>query len=110
MTFHDLLLSLGIDPTVLYAGSAGGILRALSRGKIKFREIIVSPICGALAAAYLTVPAVQYVKMVNWPFPQDDAQAVLASAFLIGTCAMWIADLVLGFIARKIGHSQEPPP
>lgn len=105
MTFHDLLISLGINPAILYAGAGGGVLRALSRKKIKFREIFVSPVCGALASAYLTIPAVQYVKMAGWPFPQDDAQAVLASAFLIGTCAMWIADLVFGFIAKRLGLS-----
>ncbi|MCL4745131.1 MAG: hypothetical protein KJZ83_06915 [Burkholderiaceae bacterium] len=110
MTLHEILMAMGIDPSVLYAGAGGGALRALSRKKIKFREVFVSPVCGALASAYLTIPAVQYVKMSGWPFPQDDAQVVLASAFLIGTCAMWIADLVLGFIVRRMGLSQEPPP
>lgn len=109
VTFHDLLLSLGIDPSIIYAGGAGGALRALSRKKIRFREVIFSPICGVLAAAYLTIPAVQYVKLAGWPFPQDDAQAVLAYAFLIGTSAMWIADLVFGFIAKRLGLSHEPP-
>lgn len=110
MTFHDLLISLGINPAILYAGAGGGLLRALSRKKIKFREMFVSPICGALASAYLTLPAVQYVQLVGWPLPEDAAQVVLASAFLVGTCAMWISDLVFGFIARRLGLSQEPPP
>lgn len=110
MTFHDLLQSLGINPAVLYAGFGGGLLRALSRKKIKVREMFVSPICGALASAYLTLPAVQYVQLVGWPVPDDAAQVVLASAFLIGTCAMWISDIVFGFIARRLGLSQEPPP
>ncbi len=109
MTLHEILMAMGIDPSVLYAGAGGGALRALSRKKIKFREVFVSPVCGALASAYLTIPVVQYVKMSGWPFPQDDGQAVLASAFLIGTCAMWIADLVFGFIAKRLGLSQEPP-
>jgi len=109
VTLHEILMAMGIDPTVLYAGAGGGILRALSRKKIKIREMFVSPICGALASAYLTLPAVQYIKLVGWPIPEDSAQVVLASAFLIGTCAMWIADLVFGFIARRLGLSQEPP-
>lgn len=109
MTFHDLLQSLGINPAILYAGAGGGILRALSRKKINFREMIVSPVCGALAAAYLTLPTVQYVKLSGWPFPEDEAPAILASAFLIGTCAMWIADLVFGFVAKRLGLAQEPP-
>lgn len=108
MTFHDLLVYLGIDPSIVYAGAAGGALRALSRKKIKFREIVVSPACGVLAAAYLTIPVVQYVKLAGWPFPEDDAQAVLASAFLIGTGAMWITDIVSGFVVKRLGLSQPP--
>lgn len=46
MTLHDLLAAIGVDPTVLYAGTGGGILRALSRQRIRLREILVSPPCG----------------------------------------------------------------
>lgn len=107
MTFHDLLQSLGINPAVLYAGFGGGLLRALSRRKIKLREMFVSPICGALASAYLTLPAVHYVQLLGWPVPDDAAQVVLASAFLIGTCAMWISDLVFEIIVRRF-RPKEP--
>lgn len=108
MTFHDLLQSIGINPAVLYAGAGGGILRALSRQKLKIREMFLSPICGALAAAYLTLPTVQYVRITGWPIPEDDAQVVLASAFLIGTCAMWIADIVFEVIVRRFKPSDPP--
>lgn len=109
MSFHNLLQSLGIDPSLIYAGAAGGALRALSRRKLRIREVILSPLCGVLASAYLTIPVVQYIQLVGWPFPEDAASAVLASAFLIGTCAMWIADMVFAFIGRRLGLSQEPP-
>jgi hypothetical protein len=105
---HDMLQSIGIDPSVLYAGGAGGVLRALSRRKLKVREVLLSPICGALAAAYLTLPAVHYVKAVGWPMPGEDAQSILATAFLIGTCAMWISDIVFEFIVRRL-RPVEPP-
>lgn len=101
MGVGDFLQSIGINPAVLVAGGLGGVLRALSRQRWKFREVIASPICGALAAAYLTLPTVHYVKAVGWPVPQDEAQVVLASAFLIGTCAMWIADIVFELIVRR---------
>lgn len=102
MTLADILQSLGINPAVLAAGSAGGVLRALSRRKFKLREMIASPICGALAAAYLTLPTVHYIKATGWPLPADDgSQVVLASAFLIGTCAMWISDIVFEIVVRR---------
>ena len=106
MTFHELLQSLGINPGFLYAGAGGGILRALSRKKLNFREMIVSPICGMLAAAYLTLPVVQYIKLIGWPVPEDELPSMLASAFLIGTCAMWISDLVFSFIGKWLGLSK----
>lgn len=107
--WHDSLSALGINPAVLAAGGAGGILRALSRKRFKFREMVASPICGALAAAYLTLPVVHYVRAIGWPLPSDDDQAILASAFLLGTCAMWIADIAFEVIVRRIkGDSPEP--
>jgi hypothetical protein len=108
MTLHEILQSVGIDPSVLYAGGAGGVLRALSRRKLKVREVLLSPICGALAAAYLTLPAVHYVKAVGWPIPGEDAQSVLAAAFLIGTYAMRISDIVFEFIVRRFKPAEPP--
>ncbi|MDW6020648.1 hypothetical protein SAZ10_02605 [Mesorhizobium sp. BAC0120] len=109
MNLHDILLSVGIDPAVLYAGGAGGVLRALSRRKLKVREVLLSPVCGALAAAYLTLPVVHYVKAVGWPMPGEDPQSVLAGAFLIGTCAMWISDMVFEYIVRRFRPAEPPP-
>jgi hypothetical protein len=106
MTFGEFFAAIGVDPQFIIAGGAGGTLRALSRRRIKIREILLSPVCGVLAAAYLTLPAVHYVRLTGWPVPEDDAQVVLASAFLIGTCAMWIADIVFALIARRLGFSQ----
>lgn len=57
---HDFFDLLGIKGPVVVAGLAGGVLRALSRHRYKLREMVASPICGALAAAYLTLPVVQY--------------------------------------------------
>ncbi|RVD34416.1 hypothetical protein EN746_36240, partial [Mesorhizobium sp. M8A.F.Ca.ET.023.02.2.1] len=57
---HDLFDLLGIKGPVVAAGLAGGVLRALSRHRYKLREMVASPTCGALAAAYLTLPVVQY--------------------------------------------------
>lgn len=39
------------------------------------REMVASPICGALAAAYLTVPVIHYVKSIGLPMPPDDSLA-----------------------------------
>ncbi|MDH6229589.1 hypothetical protein M2281_000161 [Mesorhizobium soli] len=107
MTLGQILEALGINGSVVVAGLSGGILRALSRKKLKVREVILSPICGALAAAYLTLPMVHYLKAVGWPLPAEDAQVILASAFLIGTCAMWISDIVFGVVARRF--KMQPP-
>lgn len=45
---HELLDTLGIKAPVVVAGLSGGILRALSRHRYKVREMVASPICGAL--------------------------------------------------------------
>ncbi|TWH28917.1 MULTISPECIES: hypothetical protein [unclassified Aminobacter] len=105
MSLHEILSSIGIDPAVLYAGAGGGLLRAISRRRLRIREVVLSPVCGALASAYLTLPVVQYVTLIGAPVPDDPAKVVLAMAFLIGTSAMWLSDLFLSALARKLGLS-----
>lgn len=102
MTLHEFLLSFGVNPNFLAAGTAGGILRALSRRRFKVREAFASPICGALAAAYLTEPIIHYARMINWPLPPDDASIATqnAAAFLVGVIGMWVADIVLEVVVR----------
>ena len=46
MNLHDLLESLGISPPLALAGALGGLLRALSRRTLRFREIVLAPVCG----------------------------------------------------------------
>ena len=100
---HDLFDMLSIKGPVVAAGLAGGVLRALSRHRYKLREMIASPICGALAAAYLTLPAVSYFKSTGLPIPDPaDDTTTLAAAFLIGVSAMSISDTLFEFIVRKI--------
>jgi len=97
---------LGIKPAVMVAGLAGGALRALSRQRFKLREMVASPICGALAAAYLTDPAAYYARAVNLPLPPDDT-TTYAAAFLIGVGAMWISDLLFEWIVRRFKRADE---
>ena len=99
---HDLFDMLGIKGPVVVAGLAGGVLRALSRHRYKLREMIASPICGALAAAYLTLPAVAWFKATGLPIPDPaDDTTTLAAAFLIGVSAKWISDIVFEVIVRR---------
>lgn len=104
MTLHEFFAAIGLDPAILGAGAAGGMLRGLSRKRFNFREVLLSPICGTLAAGYLTPWAVHIVRHYGWPpFPEaPDMTAVYAMAFLIGTVAMWISDLIFEAIARRI--------
>ncbi|ESW78252.1 MULTISPECIES: hypothetical protein [unclassified Mesorhizobium] len=103
---HDLFDMLGIKGPVVAAGLAGGVLRALSRHRYKLREMIASPICGALAAAYLTLPAVAWVRATGMPIPDPaDDTTTLAAAFLIGVSAMWISDIVFEVIVRRFGSA-----
>ncbi|TGS63021.1 hypothetical protein EN844_24635 [Mesorhizobium sp. M3A.F.Ca.ET.201.01.1.1] len=105
---HDLLDFLGIKAPVLIAGLSGGILRALSRHRYKLREMFASPICGALAAAYLTLPVVAWFKATGLPIPDPaDDTTTLAAAFLIGVSAMWISDIVFEAIIRRFKSSTE---
>jgi hypothetical protein len=65
--------------------------------------MVASPICGALAAAYLTLPAVAYFKSSGLPMPGPaDETTTLAAAFLIGVSAMWITDILFDFVVRKL--------
>ena len=99
---HDLFDLLGIKGPVVAAGLAGGVLRALSRHRYKLREMVASPICGAHAAAYLTLPAVSYARITGLPMPDPtDDTTTLAAAFLIGVRAMWISDVLFEFVVRR---------
>lgn len=109
MTLHDLFNAVGINPSLLLAGTAGGALRALSRKRFKFREMVAAPVCGALAAAYLTVPTIHYLTVVKFPLPPTDNEQATqnATAFLIGVVAMWIADIVLDLVVRRFKPAGE---
>ncbi|ESZ35868.1 MULTISPECIES: hypothetical protein [unclassified Mesorhizobium] len=103
---HNLFDMLGIKGPVVAAGLAGGVLRALSRHRYKLREMIASPICGALAAAYLTLPAVAWFRATGMPIPDPaDDTTTLAAAFLIGVSAMWISDIVFEVLVRRFGSA-----
>jgi hypothetical protein len=105
---HDLFDLLGIKGPVVAAGLAGGVLRALSRHRYKLREMVASPICGALAAAYLTLPAVSYARITGLPMPDPtDDTTTLAAAFPIGVCAMWISDVLFEFVVRRFKPTPE---
>lgn len=97
--FFDFL---GIKFPILVAGLAGGVLRALSRRRYKLREMIASPICGLLAASYLTEATVHYIRWVGLPVPPPhlDQETTYATAFLLGVVAMWIADIAGNVLAR----------
>jgi hypothetical protein len=101
-TWFDLL---GIKPAVMVAGLAGGALRALSRQRFKLREMIASPLCGALAAAYLTDSA-SYLAHTVIPLPPDE-NATYAMAFLIGVGAMWISDLLFDWVMRRFKPDEQ---
>ncbi|MBZ9693924.1 hypothetical protein [Mesorhizobium sp. CO1-1-9] len=105
---HDLFDLLGIKAPVVVAGLSGGILRALSRHRYKIREMVASPVCGALAAAYLTLPVVSYFRATGLPVPTtDDDTTTLAAAFLIGVSAMWISDIVFEMVVRRFKPAPE---
>ncbi|MFQ0814527.1 hypothetical protein AVM02_08665 [Brucella anthropi] len=94
----------GLKLYVLIAGFAGGALRALSRKRYTIRETIASPICGALAAGYLTGPLVHYLQAIHFPLPpNDDTNAGLhAAAFVVGACGMWISDAIFEAVTDRL--------
>lgn len=107
MWFLDFLHSIGVEPKVAAGGLAGGLLRGLSRRNINLAERIVSPICGMLAAVYLTAPALHYLRAVGWPLPDDPVASLTGAAFVVGTSGMWISDFFWMLAARwlKIGKA-----
>ncbi|AZO70235.1 MAG: hypothetical protein E5V92_02685 [Mesorhizobium sp.] len=105
---HDIFDLLGVKGQVVAAGLAGGVLRALSRHHYKLREMVASPICGALAAAYLTLPVVAWVQASGLPMPDAaDDTTTLAAAFLIGVSAMWISDILFEVVVRRFKTAKE---
>ncbi|WP_306932534.1 hypothetical protein [Agrobacterium larrymoorei] len=100
MTILEFLEATGIKFGVATAGFAGGLLRALSRRSFTWREVVLSPLCGLLAASYLTAPVLHYFYKIGWPLPDDPITTMHAAAFLTGTSAMWISDLALEAIVR----------
>lgn len=106
MTFMDFLEATGIKFGVAAAGFAGGLLRALSRRSFTWREVLVAPCCGLLAASYLTAPVLHYFYKIGWPLPDDPITTMHAAAFLTGTSAMWISDLVLEALGRWINSKK----
>jgi hypothetical protein len=103
MTLPELLEFIGLKGGVTVAGFAGGVVRALSRKKYTVREMFASPICGALAAAYLTLPILHYVTVIGWPLPEDAETTVPAAAFVVGTSAMWMSDVLFEAVSRRFG-------
>ncbi|MDR6757193.1 hypothetical protein J2Y48_002489 [Mycoplana sp. BE70] len=83
------LVSIGIDPSHLFAGLAGAFVRAVVQGKKLTWELISSVIVGALCATYLTPVAVAYFGIA----------ATNGLAFGIGLIGMSIAEG-----AVKLGH------
>ena len=107
LTIAEILDALGLQASVLVSGFAGGALRALSRKQHKKRELFVSPICGALAAGYLTRFMMHYLHSVSMPLPKDPIAAQGAVGFLIGVCAMWLSDALLEALARRLRGPSE---
>lgn len=102
MTTMELIEFIGIKISLAIAGLGGGVLRALSRKSFTLREMIASPICGALSASYLTTPVVSYLNKIGWLLPDDAVATEHAAAFLVGVSAMWVADLVLEAVSRWV--------
>jgi hypothetical protein len=109
MSIHDFFTSLGLNPNYIVAGAAGGFLRALSRKQFRLREFVLFPICGALAAAYLSEPAIHFARMMNWPVPQEAATDATnnAAAFIVGVIAMWITDIVADRFIKLVKSSDK---
>lgn len=101
---RDFLEALGLNPLVLGAGGAGGLLRALSSTRHSLRERIVSPFCGALAAGYLTATGVHLLRSIAVPLPEDPLATFGAVGFLIGVSAMWISDAVMLLVLQRFGR------
>lgn len=95
----DSFDDMGISTPILVAGFFGGLVRVLSRGATSFREIIASPVSGALCASYLTKPALHYANAVGISLPHTDMlnadNWILSAAFVVGICGMWVTDFIL---------------
>ncbi|NEI70938.1 hypothetical protein GR212_15245 [Rhizobium lusitanum] len=109
MAINEYLDALGIKVGVVVAGFMGGVLRGLSRRRYTAREIFVTPIVGAIAAAYMTEPVLFYLRAINWPLPDRDITATNVSAFIVGIGGMWVSDLVFEIVSRWVRGGKPGP-
>lgn len=97
----NLFTLLGLDPQLLTAGSAGGLVKAFF-AKEKWAESVVSMISGALCANYFGVPAVSLLAAVEL-FGGKMTLRPEVGGFFVGLFAF----IIVGFIGSKLRARME---
>lgn len=100
----DVFTGLGLEPSVLFAGFLGGVVRAILTHETSVKDILGSPVCGALCAGYFTEIAVHYLSGSGFTFPTEEKQRSfeLAVGFIIGICGMWLSRYILNKVSNQI--------
>ena len=102
---------IGIKLTHLFAGFAGGVVRAFLAGG-SWLAAVSSVVIGSLTAGYLTTPV--YSGATAWfPFVKTDSSSEHAIGFLVGLTGMLICEGVLKAVRGwsknpKLPHGEKP--
>lgn len=103
MSDGNFLTSIGLDPQLLTAGFAGGIVKSLI-GRQSVYAAVASMIVGALMANFCGTPAARLLSSIEiMGLKMEISTAV--GGFFVGIFAYAIVDLVSRKFADKLGGS-----
>lgn len=102
MAEWNFLSSVGVDPQLVTAGSAGGLVRALMRRQ-KALDAIAGVIVGAIVSNYFGGPASAFLSGIEVSGVKINLQPAVGG-FFVGLFAFAIIDII-GFMLRdKFGQ------
>lgn len=106
---NDFLQHVGLQGDVLFAGFAGGVVRAITQGYTSIRQVITAPVAGALCAGYLTHPILHYIERTGIHLPPTTSEdtTVAAASFLVGVSGMWIVEKFTTLVEKRLGLLKE---
>lgn len=103
MSAGNFLSQIGLDPQLLTAGFAGGIVKSLI-GRQNVYAAVASMIVGALMANFCGAPAAKLLSSIEIMGLKMEMSPALGG-FFVGVFAYAIVDLVSRKVGDKLGGS-----
>lgn len=102
-SFIPFLLSIGINPTHLFAGLAGSLVRAFVQGKRNVWEILTGSMVGSFCAMYLTPLIGRWLSL-----DMSDLSTNNGVAFVIGILGLSLAEGLFRWAQRWAANPKLP--